>query len=103
MKSVKYLPDGGQSVHDQKVLSILVQVVQVEHRQAKVIQEEALSPCVARVKRVHDDRLCAFDRSHTGRKGTLVRPTPVEKHTSSFSTFAAKRCTVVFRPTYISK
>lgn len=73
MKGVKYLPDGGQSVHDQIVLSILVQVVQIQHRRAKVIQEEALSPCVAWVKRVHDDRLCAFDLTPAERAPLSVR------------------------------
>lgn len=67
-----YLPDVGQSVHDQAFLPFLV-VIQLQHGAAVLIQEEAFRSLVPRVKRVHDDGLRAFDLTTTERTTLTVR------------------------------
>lgn len=67
-----YLPDVGQSVHDQAFLPVLI-IIQLQHGAAVLIQEEAFVALVSRVKRIHDDGLRAFDLTTTERTTLTVR------------------------------
>lgn len=51
-------------VNDQRFLSVII-IVQVQHRGAEVVQEEALGPFIAWVKWIHNDGLSPFDLTAT--------------------------------------
>lgn len=67
-----YLPHVGQAVHDQAVVAVLV-IVQLQHRAAVLVQEEALGALVSRVKRIHNYGFCAFDLTTAERTTLTIR------------------------------
>lgn len=68
----QYLPDVGQSIHDQAVLSVLV-VIQLQHGAAVLVQEEAFGALVSWVKWIHDNGLRAFDLTAAERTTLAIR------------------------------
>lgn len=66
---IYYLPD---MVYNQRFLSVIV-IIQVQHGGAEVVQEVALGPFVAWVKRINNDGLGAFDLTATERATLTIR------------------------------
>lgn len=67
-----YLPDVGQSIHDQAVLSVFL-IIQLQHGAAVLVQEEALGAIISWVKGIHNYGLCAFDLTTTERTTLAIR------------------------------
>lgn len=59
-----YLPNVGQSIHDQAVVSVFL-IIQLQHGAAVLVQEEALVAFISWVKGIHDYGFCAFDLTTT--------------------------------------